>query len=464
MTNNRYLPGREASLSEATIQPKKIEPNKVADSPPAKQTIRGAFFWLSAFYFVYCARPEDWIPGLDYVPLAKITGVLTLLALLMSMGRAKRSFRDLPREGYYLLALTVLLFGSAIFSPVWRGGAISRTIDFSKVYVLWILTYLAIDSFQRLLRLIFIQTGSVALICLVSVVKGHSQPRLEGVLGGIYSNPNDLAFAIVLSLPFCFAFFMATRSNLRKVAWLGAMLLMLAAVFLTASRGGFITLVIAGIVCLWHFGIKGRRFYLIVVTGLLGTVLLVTVGRHVLDRFAAISGDVSNKDENRAYGSFEQRKYLMEKALEGITHYPLLGVGVRNFPIYSEVWRDVHMTYLQITVEGGIPAGILYLMFFYGGFRNLRILRRKKGEDPTKVLFVGALHSALVGFVVGALFAPEAYQFFPYFFVAYTSAMAAISREQASAPEALPDRPSWRRGYDVVRATRTKQGDVSLVP
>jgi len=31
---------------------------------PKKEGLSGAFFWLSAFYFVYCARPEDWIPGL----------------------------------------------------------------------------------------------------------------------------------------------------------------------------------------------------------------------------------------------------------------------------------------------------------------------------------------------------------------------------------------------------------------
>ncbi len=431
---------------------------------PGKQTLPGAFFWLSAFYVVYCARPEDWIPGLDYIPLAKITGFLTLIAFLLSLGRTRRGFRDLPKEGYYLLAMTVLLLVSAVFSPVWRGGALSRTLDFSKVYIVWILTFLVVDDFKRLLRLIFIQTASVALICVVSVAKGHSQPRLDGVLGGIYSNPNDLAFAIVLSLPFCFAFFMASRSNLRKVAWLFSMLVMLVAVFLTASRGGFITLVIAGAVCLWHFGVKGRRFYLIVVAGLLGAVLLVTAGRHVMDRFLAISGDVSTKDEGRAYGSFEQRKFLMEKALEGIAHYPVLGVGVRNFPIYSTVWRDVHMTYLQIAVEGGIPAGILYIMFFYGGFRNLKKLQRRNGENPTKVLFVGALHSSLVGFVVGALFAPEAYQFFPYFFVAYSSVMAAISREHLSVSEPLPGGKDWRRRYDVLRTIRTKEGDVSLVP
>ena len=46
----------------------------------------GAFFWLSAFYLVYCARPEDWVPGLSYLPLAKITGVIAVLALLLSLG------------------------------------------------------------------------------------------------------------------------------------------------------------------------------------------------------------------------------------------------------------------------------------------------------------------------------------------------------------------------------------------
>ena len=25
-------------------------------------TSSGAFFWLCAFYFIYCARPEDWDP------------------------------------------------------------------------------------------------------------------------------------------------------------------------------------------------------------------------------------------------------------------------------------------------------------------------------------------------------------------------------------------------------------------
>lgn len=93
------------------------------------------------------------------------------------------------------------------------------------------------------------------------------------------------------------------------------------------------------------------------------------------------------------------------------------------------------MTYLQVAVEGGIPALILYLLFFYRGFWNIRQLFKRRNLSPELKLFVAALHSSLVGFAVGALFSPEAYQFFPYFAVAYTSALLAFVKdsEQAAA-------------------------------
>jgi hypothetical protein len=90
----------------------------------------------------------------------------------------------------------------------------------------------------------------------------------------------------------------------------------------------------------------------------------------------------------------------------------------------------VHVTYLQIAVEGGIPVLILYLMFFGRGFSNLGRLRRLGNLDPEVKLFAGALHSSLIGFLVGALFAPEAYQYFPYFAVAYTAVLLKIEQER----------------------------------
>jgi hypothetical protein len=414
---------------------------------PGKETLRGAFFWLGAFYFFYCARPGDSISILSDIPVAKITTVFALLSLVLAAGKTSRRFNELPTEARYLLAIIAIFFVSSVFSPVWRGGAFLNTTGFAKVYIAWVLTFLLVTTLKRLRRIIFIQSVSVIAICLIAIVRGHSVPRLNGVMGGFYSNPNDMAFAIVLSLPFCLAFLLTAQGTMRKLAWCAGMLIMAAALVLTASRAGFIDLVVAGSVCLWRFGIRGKRLYLIGATFVLGVVLLLLAGRSLMQRFSAISGEsLSSQEKETAYDSYEERKELMRRATDAIIHHPLLGVGLENFVIYSGLWKEVHASYLQIAADGGVPILILYLMFFSRGFANLRELRKAGKLDPDTELFMGALKGSLVGFVVGACFAPEAYQFFPYFTVCYTSVFVAIAKEreraaaEATRPEAWPRR------------------------
>jgi polyferredoxin len=121
------------------------------------------------------------------------------------------------------------------------------------------------------------------------------------------------------------------------------------------------------------------------------------------------------------------------------------------------------MTYLQVCVEGGIAVLIIYLMFFWRAFKNLKILRQTKNLDPDVVLFVGALQSSLVGFVVGACFAPEAYQFFPYFAVAFTATLLQTVKEQEQGPGTVPSPPKKPHHFLEVYADRGTTGAVSPV-
>ena len=153
----------------------------------------------------------------------------------------------------------------------------------------------------------------------------------------------------------------------------------------------------------------------------------------------------------------------MYRAVDAIEHYPLLGIGLRNFPTYSLIWHDVHMTYLQVCAEGGIAVLVLYLMFFWRGFKNLKILRRTKNLDPDIVLFIGALQSSLVGFVVGACFAPEGYQFFPYFAVAFTATLLQTIKEQQQEPGSMQPPPKKPRHFLEVYADHRNIRSVSPV-
>ena len=407
---------------------------------------KSAFFWLVCFFVVYCTRFQDFIPGLPpYLPFAKVPIFMAIWGLFRAAGKTKRTFKDLPKMVNLLLYMIILLYIGAFLSPIWRGGALTRTADFSKIYVCWVLVFLIITTFTRLKRIIFIQAFSVVMVCIAVILKGHDVPRLDQVLGGFYSNPNDLAFAVVLSLPYALAFFVSTRNALVKAFWFAGMLLMLTVIFLTASRAGFIDLCCSYSATLYFIAIKGKRYWLILASALIGVVIVSTVGGRLYDRFSALSGDSST--EQSAYGSYQDRKYLMERAVEGIEHYPVLGLGCRNFETYSLIWHEVHMTYLQIAVEGGIPVLILYLMFFRRDFQNIGELQRMNDLPPDVRLFAGALIGTQVGFIVGALFAPEAYQFYPYFATAFTATLLQTMKEQRKGGSEAPAPPKKPRHF-----------------
>jgi uncharacterized membrane protein YfcA len=64
-----------------------------------------------------------------------------------------------------------------------------------------------------------------------------------------------------------------------------------------------------------------------------------------------------------------------------------------------------------------------------------------KHLHPDVRLFAGALTGSQVGFVVGALFSPEAYQFFPYFAAAFTATLLQTVKEQQKELGSEPPQP-----------------------
>jgi O-antigen ligase len=419
----RYGGGAELVSSDAAVS-KPLQKPKLSRH---KQLVE-AYLSLMLFMVVYCARPEDWIPGLSNIPLAKIAGILALVAFAFSLGKIRQR---LPNEVILVILLTAQLFVTVPMSPVWRGGALNTTLDFAKIVVIVPVMVMAVNTATRLRRLLFIQAASVATISAVAVWKGHmSGGRLAGVLNGNYSNPNDLALAIVISLPLSLALLFLSRNVASKVAWAVATLVMAYAVFLTGSRGGFLALAVSTAVCLWEFAIRGRRTYLVAIVAFVGVVLCLSSSTMLSNRLKGTFD--SENDAASAYGSAEQRQYLFWRSLEVTAEHPLFGVGPGNFPIISDVWRVTHNSYTQMSSEGGIPALILYVMVLWAGFKNLKRTRKLSDSNKEVKLFTGALHASLAGFMVGSLFASYAYQFFPYFLVSYTTVLLRIAKEQAA--------------------------------
>jgi len=412
-----------------------------------------AYGALLLFTFFYYTRPEDLIPGLSAVPIEKIIGGVALVALAVTLasGRDKRKF---PLEFKLLLLLFAHLIVSIPFA-FWRTQALVTVFErFSKDVIIAFLVTLIVTSFDQLRRLLWVQAASMGVTTIASILVHHTdQYRLIGALGGIFENPNDLAINMSINWPLVLAFLLGARGLGRKGIWSIAILGMLVGVILTYSRSGLLAMVMAVGICLWEFGIKGKRFQLIVLAFILSIagVGVVVATPHYLARVESIFGGNVEGSEDR--GSWEARRELLVDSIEEAIHHPITGIGAGNFAAATLTWHVAHNSYTEFAAEGGFPALILFLAILALAFRNIKKARsspayRENGEFR---LFTGALWASLSAFVVGALFASFEYQLFPYFMVAYTSVLYRLASENTpQGPDETSRNPTasrnlWKR-------------------
>lgn len=399
---------------------------KAAVSPKERSNL--GFRLMLVFSFLYYFRPEDIIPGLAPLHLAKVAGGLALLALLL--GSKKGRPKKLPLELKLIFALFAWLILTIPFA-YWRGGSFDVVFwGFSKAVIIALTLTLTVSHTFQLRRLIFVQAFGVTLMTIASVIVNHRmQGRLSGIGEGLLSNPNDLAMNIALNWPLCLAFLLNGRSLAKKIFWGLGMLVMIYAVMATYSRAGFMALSLAIVLCLWEFGVRGKRFLLLAGAVLCGLLLIVAIPQNYSKRLETLAGKFQQGDMDN--GSSEARKDLLVKSLKISLTHPIFGIGPGNFQAYTHLWRVTHNTYTELSSECGIPALLLFLMLLTRAFRNVRYARKslRANENRELQLYASALWVALAAYLLGAFFASTAYELFPYYLVTYTTLLYRIASE-----------------------------------
>jgi putative inorganic carbon (hco3(-)) transporter len=447
-------------MGPLTMERAGFRPNSTADKPgwarqaavrtvptdPPKPTgsTRLAYRGLLLFMVVYCLRPEDWIPGLAVIPLAKLSGFLAIGGFLAS-GMSPIRVKGFPKELTYLVLLFVQL-GLCIPFAIWRGGSFGVVVfGFSEIVILTVVLALCLDTVKQLRKLIFVQAAGISVVSAVSLIADRvSSGRIEGVIGGIFENPNDLAVGVAMAFPLCFMFLLRARGIARKLLWTVALLAMVRTVLATYSRSGFIALAGAVLVILYEFGIRRKRPQLFAYVGVAIALFVVFTGpANYGERISTILDP--NSDPT---GSAQQRRELLITSLKITARHPVFGVGPGNFEIASGVWRGSHNTYTQLSAEGGVPALILFLLIFGRSFKNLRSVQKLTKENDEIQMLGIALRASTIAYLVGSFFAHTAYQFYPYFLVGYSTALYLIAKTEPAPVRSLePIEGRWLGPY-----------------
>ena len=241
------------------------------------------------FSFLYFFTPAGIIPGLGVLHLARITGAVALLALVVE-ARVVHTWK-LPFEVKVLLALFAWLVLCIPFA-YWRMGSASVVlIDFSKAVIITLTSVLTVTRITELRRLIFVQAFGVTLMAAASViVNNRVEGRLAGVGGGALGNSNDLAMIIAINFPLCLVFLLIARRWAARLFWAGGLLIMVYVVMATYSRTGFLTLSLAIFLSLWEFAVRARKWHLLPIVVLCLFVGVLVVPANYTARLATLFG------------------------------------------------------------------------------------------------------------------------------------------------------------------------------
>ena len=167
----------------ATLAAKLVEDLK---SPKVRSKF--AYRVMLGFSFLYFFRPEDIIPHLNVIPLAKITGAIAIIALVMGTGKDRP--RKVPVEVKLIFAMFLWMIITIPFA-YWRGGSFLVVfLQFSKAVVISLILTLTVSHLMEVRKLILVHALAVAMMTLGSIVVNHRMNgRLAGLGEGLISNP-----------------------------------------------------------------------------------------------------------------------------------------------------------------------------------------------------------------------------------------------------------------------------------
>jgi putative inorganic carbon (hco3(-)) transporter len=378
---------------------------------------------LFLFTIVLYARPAEYYPSALTASLAFFVAVITLAIYLPSQLSLDGSLTARPREINLVLlfCLTGLLSIPLASSPGEAWSTFSDT--FIRCVVIFIVMVNVVRTEARLKGLLllaiivslWLSVGAINDYRLgLMVVEGY---RAGGRGTGIFGNSNDMALHLVTIVPIAIALFFSTRGLVRKILYGASAALMMAAIVLTYSRGGFLGLLVALGFLAWKLGRSNRLAIGVLAVLITGAFLVLAPGNYSV---RVLSIFVPSLDP---VGSSSARKEELMRSLQVAIHNPVFGVGMGNYAS-SMSFRGLvtHNSYTEVAAEMGMAALVLYMMFIITPLRRLGQIVRETFETRASSryshLAIG-LQASLLGYLVCSFFASVAYLWYVYYLVGY---------------------------------------------
>jgi probable O-glycosylation ligase (exosortase A-associated) len=375
----------------------------------------GMWVWTALFF------PNAWVYGMaGGIRYNLLFAAVAIVAYLAMKNKPKVRFGPLG-------GLVMLFFAWATISTTFTVGLPELAWEiwsrFAKIIVLFVFVLLVIDKklhIDFVLWCVVFSVGFYADLEALKFVSSGGHHKIEGIVGHVLGDRNELSVAFVMTLPICYYLLgeYGARSRLLKLGLLCTMGLLVFAVIGTQSRGGFIALLALGA----YLFIKSER------KGMMGVLIAVIVVASVhlaSNEFVARINTIETADEDQ---SFMARVVAWKMSFILASQHPVFGGGFKSMETLV-VWRELcqhfqsfpwfytgdmlpnpnsaraaHSVYFQVLGDHGFAGAALYVSFLAGAFfkaRKIAHAARQAGNAPWLVSLATMLQLSIFAFALG---------------------------------------------------------------
>ncbi len=324
-----------------------------------------AFMALAAVVFVLPWENVALIEGVGTI--SKILGIVALGLGVLAVATRGRFRRP---SAFHLLALLFMAWGG--LTNLWTidsAATYDRLYRNVQFFALACLVYEFTNTAgrRRMLLLSYSLGGFVALFYTFQrFQRGIGRAGGTRFSASVYLNPNDLAFLLVLGLPMAWHFGMTARRPWQRwLAW-AYIPAGLGTIFLTGSRSGLVTSMIALLIIPWSLPRLGFRVKVAtLVTLTVSAVLaLAYVPAHSWERLSTTRDEIEE-------GTLNARRIIWEAGYRVFAEHPFVGIGAGSFPaavgpLLGED-RSAHNTYVSVATEQGLIGLTLFVSLLITG-------------------------------------------------------------------------------------------------
>lgn len=406
-----------------------------------------AYKLLLLFLVVLYSNIARQFPALEPIRPAQLVASLALFTLIVEHTLAWRHFEMVWPESYALLAFAGVS-GLSVLTALWVPWALTWEMDLLKMAAIYFLIVNVVDD-ERRLRLVawtmvlgglFPALGALNFYRQGIMVEGRARWH------GIFANPNELAYGLVLLIPLAAALGAGRSRIVRAVLW-GCIAAFMLTIYLTQSRGALLGLLVVLTLMGWRQKIPSIRIAM--GAGILASILFAGIWWNRSQGFTNLSSDTH----------VQQRVATIKAGFEMFLDHPFLGVGVGcssiGWPLYappgsfSPNWLHIHNTFVQVLCETGLLGFIPFILFLAFTLVHARRMAAMPSSPELASVppLANAAEIAIWGFMVCGMSGGFALSWFPYILAGLVSAMKKITDTNAASA------PAVRRGAQLLKAS-----------